>query len=146
MLSDSARSRYFWVLSDGLIFVWIWVCFRFSVWFESQTFIHLFSNRSEYRERRLFVFRSQLVFYSLSLSFGWCFQFSDWFRTGRFLPVTSGPIWGCGTAVLDVFHLPFIDFFFLSERFDSLEFISSRRYQDNLNLHSVIWRACMHPI
>ena len=61
MLSDSIRPRYF---CDWLSFVWIWMRFRFSVWFEIQTLIRLFPNRLDNREHSLFLFRSQLVFYS----------------------------------------------------------------------------------
>ena len=57
---------------DWLSFVWIWVYFRFSVWFDRQTFVCLTPNRSEDCERRQFLLKSQLVLYSLALWFKWC--------------------------------------------------------------------------
>ena len=102
---------------------WIWVYFLFSVCS---------------RARRSFVWLriSQRVvngvsFYSNS-SWPWSslsvFNFPIGLELEYFLPFASGPVWGCWTAGLYVFYLPnIVEFFAHSERFDSLEFISSHR-------------------
>ena len=84
-----------------------------------------------------------MVLYSLSLSSDGVFSFPIGLEVYDFHPVASGLVGRYGTAGVNVLHLPCMDFF--SERFDSLEFISSRRYKIIQNLCSFTL-TCMRPI
>ena len=98
------------LLFNILSFAWIWVYFRFSVWFESQTFIRLTSNRLKDREFTRFCLYLNI---SNLVDYVWVCVFSvfrlawNWTVFFRLLPDSSEDIepqvWTFSMCILCIF-------------------------------------------